>query len=488
MAMQMIAAEFLEIDPKVRIWLAILCGISLAILVLVVLHPPRYVVGYNFQAFWCGARVLFEHSNPYLNEPLHACEASHSPDFFVRYPNMTIPAPLPGYALVLFMSLAWLPYTVARAIWCLILVASTVTIGNNISKLSSMPLITAFAASGLAVGGSALVFGSLAPLPIALTVFAALELRKKRWNRAALFLGFAMIEPHMVLPACATVFLFVGPMRVPLLFAGAVASAVMLVALGPHVAMTYFTNVLPAHAASEVNMLDQTSLTVLLYQLGVTAQTALRIGLIQYLILCVGGVYLARQLTLQAGDRAWLVLVPSAFAVVGGSYIHLEEIAMAIPLASLLLMRRPTVAASLALLLLAVPAELVLNWVFWAPAAALVCGWFMARSKKKPPLLLSAKWAPIVAVGLAIMMIPLMFGAAGGFGAAAPALPPMHLAAAAPSDLASNTWGEMNFFSVRPHGWWLEKTLTLVPLGIVVWCCFQAATHKTTWPPLEPIP
>jgi hypothetical protein len=474
-----VTSEIGEIDSKVGIWLSVLCGLTIGVIAYAIINTQTFM-GYDFQAFWCGANVLLVHANPYLTQPLHACEAAHSPAFFIRYPNVTIPAPLPPYALAMFTPLALLPFAVARAIWWIVLAVATFAVGRGISKLTGMPPITAFAASALAVAGPAMIQGALSPLPIALTVLAALALAQRKWNVATVLLGVAMIEPHMVLPACAAVFLFVPQMRLRLILAGLCAVMLTVLAVGPQVALAYFTTVLPAHAVSEVNNLGQDSLASLLYHVGVPAQAAVHLGSLQYLLLAVGGLYLAGRLYKQYGDLSWLILLPAAFAVIGGPFIHLSEVAMVIPLACLIVMRRPTIAATLALILLAIPSESVINWALLAAPAALICGWFMARSQRHPPLLLSARLPVVMAVGIAIMGATVALHKIAAAGANAQLLPGFHIPDPGPMALSSVSWNAFNSLSFLSGSWWLDKTMTFVPLVVLVWLTCSEALAGTS--------
>ncbi|HEY5256904.1 MAG TPA: glycosyltransferase 87 family protein [Candidatus Baltobacteraceae bacterium] len=471
-------AELREIDPKVGVWLAVLCGLTLGAFAYAIMDPTA-LIGYDFQAFWCGANALLAHANPYLNEPLHACEVAHTSALFLRYPNVTVPAPIPPYALALFVPLGLLPFALARAIWWLALAGATIAAGRGIHKVTGIAPITALAASALAIAGPAIVQGALSPLPIALTIFAALALMRARWTLATVLLGLGMAEPHMVLPACIAVFLFVPQMRLRLLLVGVGAAALALAAVGPHAALGYLTTVLPAHAISEVNNQGQSSLTVVLYQLGVAAKTALHIASAQYVVLGVFGIWVAGRLSKQRGEVAWLVLVPAGFAVIGGPFIHLDEVAMAVPLACMIFARRATVPAALVVLLLAIPSEAVINWVVLAAPATLICAWFMARSKAHPPLLLSARLPVIMAVSIAIIGGEIAIGlhrVASAGGTTAVALAGRHIVAAAPGALASVTWTAFNSLTTTlPSTWWLGKILTLVPAAVLVGLTFLEA-------------
>ncbi len=459
-------AEVLQLDRRIGILLAVLCGLAIGVFTYTLIHPLQ-LAGYDFEAFWCGAKALLQHASPYANEPLHTCEATTLPAFFVHYPQVTVPVPLPGYAIALFIPLALVPFAIARVVWLVLQIVCALVIARGIAKLSGMPSLTALAASALAVLGPAVLEGALSPMPIALTVCAALALRRRQWNAAAVLLGFAMIEPHMVLPACVAVFLAIPQMRLRLLAAGAGAAAVMLAALGPHVALSYFTAVLPLHAASEVNNLGQLSLTALLYHLGAAPALALRLGSLQYVLLALLGVFAARALYLKDDDRSWLVLLPAAFAVTGGAFIHLDEVAMAVPLACVIVMRRPNALSILALFMLALPVASVLDWLPLCVPAAMLCVWLMARPEFHLRALTANGLLPAAAV-LLIMGGAFALHSLAAAHAQQTVTHVVRFANPGGAASASVTWFAYNALATMTPLWWPREMWTLLPLAILV--------------------
>ena len=86
---------------------------------------PR-VAGFliDFRAFYCAGAALDAGADPYRAEPLRSCEVAAWEAFPAGYPEVAVPAPLPGYALTPFALLARLPYGVAAALWECALVAA----------------------------------------------------------------------------------------------------------------------------------------------------------------------------------------------------------------------------------------------------------------------------------------------------------------------------------------------------------------------------
>lgn len=464
-------AEIRDLDRPVGVLMAVLCGLLVGILAYVLIyHIP--LVGYDFEAFWCGGRALLLHASPYLNEPLHSCEVAASPGFFQHYPQVTIPAPLPPYALALFTPLSLLPFAVARDVWWILQFVSTAAIAYGISKITGMPSLTAVAASALAVLAPTLLQCALAPIPIALVVLGALALGRRQWTLSAVCLGFATIEPHMVLPACIAVFLFVPQMRLRLIAAGICAAALTIVAVGKNGALAYFTTVLPQHAASEYNNLGQESLTAILYHLGIGAELALRIGSLQYALLAVFGLFIARRLYKNTGEYAWLVLLPAAFAVIGGSFIHLGEVAMVVPLACLVAMRRPGPAAYAVLVMLALPIESIAVWLPFAVPAAMIVAWFTDRPEFGMKRYAANGMLPALAA-VAIFIVARIWNVLGNANVQQSLKVTTHFANPAASASASAAWAQYNALATLTPMWWPEKIWLFVPLLLLVWLCVR---------------
>ncbi|HEY6450482.1 MAG TPA: hypothetical protein VIX60_07375, partial [Candidatus Cybelea sp.] len=71
----------------------------------------------DFRAFYCAARVVSHAGDPYRTEPLRSCETSiGSQRFFEKNPGVTIPAPLPAYAIATLVPLSLLPFGVAATL------------------------------------------------------------------------------------------------------------------------------------------------------------------------------------------------------------------------------------------------------------------------------------------------------------------------------------------------------------------------------------
>jgi hypothetical protein len=129
--------------------------------------------------------------------------------------------------------------------------------------------------------------------------------------------------------------------------------------------VAYLTSVLPAHALSEVSRDNQYSLSTIVAALGVPDKMAVLAGSLSYVVMTALGIAVALRLARRYDEPAIMALVPGAFALVGGTFVHTEAVAAAVPAALLLFTRAPEYRSWLfaALLLLAVP------WMYATSAA-----------------------------------------------------------------------------------------------------------------------
>jgi hypothetical protein len=320
----------------------------------------------DFRAFYCAARVASHGFNPYLAGPLHDCEAERSiRAFFTAPPDWVVPAPLPGYVLAAIEPLTHLSLTIAAVLWVILSIAVFVVAVRVLVTLSGLKPATVVCATALPLGMVPILTGEVTPFCIAALCVCAFLCRQGRWGVAGILAGFAMLEPHVALPACLSLAIWQARSRLSLAAVGVVLTCLSLAFLGPQVNVEYLTRVLPAHALSELSGDNQYSFAAVLAASGVSAQASLAVATGAYFATVGLGVIAARLLARTYADDAMLALVPPAFAVLGGPFIHLVQIGAAIPVALLLLVRarhaRPIVFASV--LLLAIP------WQFLPPIA-----------------------------------------------------------------------------------------------------------------------
>lgn len=328
----------------------------------------------DFRAFYCAARVAAHGANPYHAEPLRSCEATVvSESFLENSPNVTIPAPLPGYAIAALIPFSLLPLAVAAGLWGAVLVAAClacILAASGVARQSWEVTLAVFALSLIMLS---LPFGEVVPPALACVCMAAVLASRGRWHGAALFAVGAMVEPHLGLPVCVAFALWAPRARLTLGLGLTALAAVSLIVLGPSTNFEYFTSVLPAHALSEITRDTQYSLSAVLSAAGVPPLAALRAGAIWYIGMLALGAVTAGMLARKTRDAAFVALVPPAFAVFGGTFIHVTQIAAALPAALLLVhysIRRDRIVVVAALLALSVP------WA-WAISPALMVAPFV---------------------------------------------------------------------------------------------------------------
>ena len=429
--------------------------------------------GVDFVAFFCGAKTLLGQHNPYLYEPLHTCETAMAPALLHTFVNLAVPAPLPPYALAAFVPLALLPFSVARGVWALTLCISVGVAAWSMSRILEIRWPLALAGTGVAVAGTALFQGALAPLPIALLCAGAALLKEARFAPAAFALTDAMIEPHLALPACIAACIAVPRMRLPLAIGAAICLAISLAALPWSVIVEYFARVLPLHALSEIDNTGQYSLSTMAHRLGLAAPAAVKLGFAEYLLACTAGIWLAIRLAAKECDLSYLILASTACAVIGGSFIHLSQIAMAAPFALAVAVRRPSYIAWAALSLLAIPWDSVLNWYALAPFAALALVfllWYFVKAQAAAASLAAAGFLVLAYLGSKWAQI-----------GSVPAGTRFHFPVTAPNDLAEVSWVHYNTAIAFPPTWWLTHALTgaglLAMLGTALWWAGANGNH-----------
>jgi hypothetical protein len=179
------------------------------------------------------------------------------------------------------------------------------------------------------------------------------------------------LEPHLAAPVWLALLLFVPRARVPLAVAGAGLVGLSL-AFGTGLSVEFITSVIPGHARSEAyNFPAQYSLTALLVMLGAPLRAALALGSLSYAVMLALGLALGAHLARRFDDPAFFVVTPLATVLIGGPFVHVHQMAAAVPLGLMLLGRLPRRSASFAAVAfavcaLAVPWETVAEMPFVA--------------------------------------------------------------------------------------------------------------------------
>jgi alpha-1,2-mannosyltransferase len=331
---------------------------------LVVNAQGRMLLG-DFRAFYCGGATMLHGANPYNAGPLLHCEEVPQPfGLHTARDRVDLPAPFPGYALALFAIFALLPYPIAAAAWFVLLVACTALACAFTARLTGRPAYAVLMLLAVAFSVAVIPYGELAPIIFAALAGGALALR--RGPNAPLIAALAIIAllPHVALPVFLALFIWNRPARMPVAVLCVALAAIDLITGGPQLAVSYFTRVLPNHAASEIGFVTQYSMTWFAQGLGAPDGVALAAGNISYLVMVVLGVWLAGAAARRFADPAFLLVIPAALAVTFGSFIHYSEITLAFPAALLLYVRTRGTAqnfAAAALVLVALPWQSIIT-------------------------------------------------------------------------------------------------------------------------------
>jgi len=368
-----------RLPPALRY--AVACGVGLASCCLFAVLLGRLAVHgvdgpvtnpVDFRPFYCGGRILAEGRDPYLVEPMRSCQREVLAAAGLRLNEAhVLPAPLPPYALAPFALLARLPFATASVVWlalCIFSLGIAIVVTRALCGLS--PTVVALALF-FSAGFASLVLGQLVPVALAGLLLAALCARRGDGAGAAAAASVGALEPHLALPVWLGLFLFVPRARLPLAVAGSLLAGLSLT-FGAVRNVEFLTSVLPGHARSEAyNFPAQYSLTALLVAAHVSLRAALLLGSLSYVAMLGLGLALGTHLAKRFDDPAFFIVTPLATVLIGGPFLHVHQMAAAVPLGLMLLgrLQRPSLAFAAvvaAVCALAVPWESVAEMPFVA--------------------------------------------------------------------------------------------------------------------------
>jgi hypothetical protein len=292
----------------------------------------RFAMG-DFKAFYCSGAALLRREDPYATAPMAHCESVAAPSpLFVTEGNEVLPAPLPGYAVAAFVPLALLSFPIASAIWLALLCAA---LGGAIVLLSKIGVARPdVLVVSLAIVTVAICFpvGELPPVALFGIALAAWAAAKNHQWLLGLGIALTFFEPQIGLAILVASISLGRRYALPAIAAAAVLAVVSVAAVGIAGDLEYFRVVLPAHLISELPSVLQYSLSWILYRLGVAPDPALLIGRMSWIVMLAVTYWFARSKFAKSTPHAVFLAAP-AFAVVGGPFLHLDHIALAIPAA-----------------------------------------------------------------------------------------------------------------------------------------------------------
>jgi hypothetical protein len=365
---------------KILLGLALLVAIPLFARFGSVLEHPT-----DFLPFYCGGRAIAMRQNPYLTQPLWDCERNAIPVDDPRRDKMLIPAPLPPYALAFFALFAPLSFQAASLLWALInavLIALTAVLLVRTMSFSLPIVLLALVPSEATLS---IMLGQTVPIVLFALCVAAIAAQRGNCARVATAIGFSLVLPNVMLPAFLALFLFLPALRRPLLIMCAILALVSLVAVGPATCLEYATRVLPMHARADITNYEfQYSLTSVLWMFGVSVEKALGLGFLSYCLMSAAGIVLGIRLRRRFDDDRFLVHIPPAIALIGGIFVHAQELVIALPAALLLAYYLPGKRARTVVLAVSI-FTLSLPWVV-LPAIPAITSHFPAVATPTTPL------------------------------------------------------------------------------------------------------
>ncbi|MBC5811275.1 MAG: hypothetical protein GIW95_10575 [Candidatus Eremiobacteraeota bacterium] len=311
----------------------------------------------NYNVWYCGLQAVKERRDPYLVEPIRTCEQNAEPQIH-RKPWSVTPMPLPGYTLALLAPVLLLPYTTGKVLWLLLTLAALAFSAWCLTRLTRLPFAPLLAVMAPALFVLQIMYAGIEPFAVAALCAAALALERNRFTFAVVLAAFAMVEPHVGLPAVLALAILVPRARIAL--AGSLVALALLSVgmLGLATNVEYVRVVLPAQSAAEsLYSFYQFGLTHVLWLLGAPAKVATTLGSLSYVATIALGIAVAARMRSGYGRAAAIVLVPVATSLFGGPYVHNHQIAAALPGALLLavLDARLAWAAAVAVAMLAFP-------------------------------------------------------------------------------------------------------------------------------------
>jgi len=382
-------------------------ALALAAFVIVLRHvadPPMMMA--DFRAFACAGSVALHHDDPYSSAQLAGCEEAPVPrPLFTIEQGAVLPAPIPGYLVAAFLPFALIPFAWSAIAWAMLLclaIAVAIMFLERLDIGSRWTLLVVLAVPLLAVS---VPIGELSPIAMAGVAVLAWAVKERRGLTMSIGLTLTMVEPSVGLCAALAVAVISRrywlPVAATLLFLFVLSVAT----IGLHANFEYVRSVLPAHLYAELPSGQQFSLSWIFDRFGASAAVALMAGKLWYILMLVLAAAVARARAPTAPEFA--VFAACAFAVLLGPYMHLGQIALALP-AALWLCRhekRPSIAAIAATVALSVPLLPVLGAIPLILVVPPVAGWVAASYSRRPDAGLRAAAIATIAIGLVAYVV-----------------------------------------------------------------------------------
>jgi hypothetical protein len=284
-----------------------------------------------------------------------------------------------------------------------------------------------------------------------------------------------MIEPHLGLPVWIAVVLLVPRSRPAAVVTGVLLALAGVLIVGPGVAIEYIGQVLPAQATAEAGYAYQYSLTYLLVNAGLPQGAALIAGQLSYVAMLAVGIWLGSKLARALQRQELVAYLPAACGVIGGAYVHMVDLAIAVPAALVLATHSHAASrtiATLALCLLAVP------WIdVWIAKKLFLSSLFVVAA-----ILLRQGLTPALSIGTFSAIAAAIY--CFELWPPAPFSASTVMAAARPGDLAQQAWRAYVLgLRTAPMPWLAIKIPTWAALCGLLVAGFRALPRLNAKPP-----
>lgn len=303
--------------------------IVMASVVLFIVNAAPRSTHVDFVAFYCAGQAVTLRADPYREMPLNRCEQTVVSDGPFST-GVTVPAPLPGYALVPFALLSLLDFQ--PAFW-LFTAASFLAAAFGCflcARSARAPLVLAIALAAPTVWDNWLKGQPVTFSFFALALAGSLVARgRDRW--AALAALGTLLQPQIGLAVCVSLALWRPRTRLTLLAGFAALIGASLIAVSPSILIEYVRDVLPLHAASEAAWMSQISAVSPLVALGVPVGFAISAAAAQQALVAAAGVLTAGPIARRWSAAELIVFFPALAAAIGGTYEHDNALLIVLP-------------------------------------------------------------------------------------------------------------------------------------------------------------
>ena len=426
---------------------------------------------YDFDAFRCAAQSTQSGHDPYLQEPLHACEASVGADLAAHSP-VAIPAPQPPYIQTFFLTLLLIPREAMWVIWSLLSLSAAIFGAILLKKITNYPIYIGLATFSIPLWLPGAEVGAPATFSAVALVLTGWSIKEKKWNIAILGLLIASIQPNLAAPVWLALFLIQPEMRIRIGLSGIALLGLGCFPRGIHAWSEWVTQVLPIHALSEIGGFSQIGTASVLKNIGLESHLSENIAWVQWLLVVGLAIYVAKR-QYNRNEKQWIVFLPMAAAAVGGTFLHVQDAAFAVPALLIYSTYKKSIPVYIALIMLSgcwFVGYDRLNLLPLVMAGPLLLIEEFLEAKIFINLLVSGTIAYAITSGHNIVMDEMAKQHVWDRLATLP-----H---PSPDIVAGYTWGAYQIIQGSPGSTWFFKGITLLALTIIPWICLKILTQS----------